>query len=292
MAAQPAHVNVTPADSVRRRTAAWHGLSAEIVQYTSGEPFEYHYRAPAHLFIACERAVRIAGETRVEGLPPSRLHDFSRRMCFIPAGRRFSGSFTPRVLPRVAYFYLAPAALAIDPELEPGVLGFEPHLFFENAGLWTTAAKLATLIERPETGTRLYVETLGTTLAIELLQLQRGVVNAAPALRGGLSGWQGRIACQYIEDNLVRDISLAELARLAHLSPAYFSRAFKRSFGVPPHRYQQERRIARAKLLLADLKRPVIEIALACGFGYSSNFTTAFRKVTGATPAQFRHGLE
>jgi AraC family transcriptional regulator len=292
MPQQPAHVSVIPADSAKRRKVSWQGLSAEIVQYTGGKPFEYHYQAPAHLFIACDRAIRKAGETRVDGLPPSHLRDFSRRMCFIPAGRDFSGSFTPQVLPRVAYFYLAPAALTIDPELESGVLGFEPRLFFENVGLWTTAAKLVALIERPETGTRLYAETLSTTLAIELLQLQRGATNAAPALRGGLSGWQRRTACQYIEDNLVRDISLAEVARLAHLSPAYFSRAFRRSFGVPPHRYQQERRIARAKILLADPKRPMIEIALACGFSYSSNFTTTFRKVTGATPTQFRRNLE
>ena len=292
MAELPAQVNVSPADSAKRRWASWHSLSAEIVQYTSGKPFEYHYRAPTHLFIACDRAIRIAGETKIEGLPPSRLHDFSRRMCFIPAGRNFSGSFTPRVLPRVAYFYLPPAALMIDPELEPDMLGFEPHLFFENSGLWTTVAKLAALIERPESGTRLYVETLSTTLAIELLQLQRGAISGAPHLRGGLSGWQKRVACQYIEDNLALDISLAELARLAHLSPAYFSRAFRRSFGVPPYRYQQERRIARAKTLLADLKRPMLEIALACDLGYASNFTATFPKMTGSTPTQFRHSLE
>jgi AraC family transcriptional regulator len=91
-------------------------------------------------------------------------------------------------------------------------------------------------------------------LAIELLRLQRGAANSTPPFRGGLSGWQRRIACQYIEDNLAKDISLADLASLAHLSPAYFNRAFRQSFGVPPYRYQRELRVARAKTLLADSK--------------------------------------
>ncbi len=288
----PTRVNVMPADSARRREAAWHGMSAEIVQYTGDKPFEYQYRAPAHLFIACDRAVRVDGETTVEGLPPSRLHDFSRRMCFVPAGLHFTGSFVPRVLPRVAYFYFAPDALTIDSELGPETFRLEPHLFFEDAGLWTTAAKLVALIERPETATRLYVDTLSTVLAIELVRLQRGALPAVPALRGGLSSRQQHVVCQYIEDNLSHDISLAELAYLVRLSPAHFSRAFKQSLGVSPHQHQLARRIERAKMLLADRKRPVVEIALACGFGYASNFTAAFRRVAGTTPTEFRHSFE
>jgi AraC family transcriptional regulator len=288
----PAQVNVTPADAAKRRAVAWHGVSAELVQFTGRMPFEYHYQAPAHLFIACDRAIRADGETKVDGLPPSRLHDLGRRMCFIPAGMQFAGSFVPRVLPRVAYFYVAPDALTIDPGLQPDRHGLAPLLFFEDAGLWATAAKLAALIERPETATRLHVETLSTLLALELARLQSGAPAVMQASRGGLGGRQQRIVCQYIEDNLARDISLAELARLAQLSPAYFSRAFKQSLGVSPHQYQLHNRIERAKALLADPHRPIVEVALACGFGYASNFAATFRKLTGTTPTQFRRGFD
>lgn len=288
----PATVSVTPQESAKRRGAVWHGLSAEVVQFTGPAPLEYHYQAPAHLFIACNRAIRIDGETQVEGLPPSRLRDFGRRMCFVPAGLRFAGSFVPRVLPRATYFYIAPSALAIDPEVGPDSIVLTPRLFFEDAALWATASKLTSLIERPETGTQLYAETLSAVLAMELVRLQRGAPSAGPAARGGLGSRQQRAVCQYIEDNRAEEISLAELAGLARLSPAYFSRAFKQSLGVPPHRYQLERRIDRAKELLADRQRPVVEIALACGFGYSSNFTAAFRKITGTTPTAFRRSFE
>jgi AraC family transcriptional regulator len=76
------------------------------------------------------------------------------------------------------------------------------------------------------------------------------------------------------------------------LSPAYFSHAFKQSLGISPHRYQLRQRIEYAKTLLADPQRPVVEIALACGFGYVSNFTATFRKLTGTTPTQFRRGFD
>jgi AraC family transcriptional regulator len=283
---------VTPADAAKRRTVAWHGFSAELVQYTGHAPFEYHYQAPAHLFIACDRAVRVDGETKVDGLPPSQLRDLGRRMCFIPSGVQFAGSFVPRVLPRVAYFYVPIDALIIDPELQLEHGDLAPLLFCEDAGLWAIAAKLTALIERPEAATRLYVETLSMLLALELARLQRGVPTVMQASRGGLSGWQQRIVCHYIEDNLAQDISLAELARLVRLSPAYFSHAFKQSLGISPHRYQLRQRIEYAKTLLADPQRPVVEIALACGFGYVSNFTATFRKLTGTTPTQFRRGFD
>ncbi len=283
---------MTPADSAKRRTVAWHGFSAELVQYTGHAPFEYHYQAPAHLFIACDRAIRVDGETKIDGLPPSQLRDLGRRMCFIPAGVQFAGSFVPRVLPRVAYFYVTPDALTVDPDLQPECRDLPPLLFFEDAGLWATATKLVALIERPETATRLYVETLSTLLALELARLQCGASTVMQASRGGLSGRQQRIVCQYIADNLDQDISLAELARLVQLSPAHFSHAFKQSLGISPHRYQLRQRIECAKTLLADPHRPVVEIALACGFGYVSNFAATFRKLTGTTPTQFRRGFD
>ena len=55
----------------------------------------------------------------------------------------------------------------------------------------------------------------------------------------------------YIEEHLAEQIPLKTLAQLVRLSPCYFCRAFKQSFGVPPHRYHSARRIEQAKALLA-----------------------------------------
>ena len=86
-------------------------------------------------------------------------------------------------------------------------------------------------------------------------------------------------------------MSLATLAQLARLSTYYFCRAFKQSFGVPPHRYHTNRRIEQAKVLLASRKHSVTEVGLTLGFSETSSFTAAFRKTTGQTPSSYYRGL-
>jgi AraC family transcriptional regulator len=291
VAASEVRLTINPGDVAKRRAANWTGMSAEIVQF-SGGAFEYSFQAPVHLLIACERAIRIAGETKIDGLPASTRRDFSGTMSFVPAGYRLKGSFVPRVLPRAAYFYLDPAMLPADPDADFDEVDLAPQLFFENASLWVTAAKLAALVENPDAGSRLYAEALGTVLAIEICQVHRSGSPTSMQARGGLAGWQRRIVCDYIEENLAEDVTLSDVAGLARLSPSHFCRAFKRTLGMPPHHYQIHRRIERAKTLLADPARSVTEIALDCGFNFPGNFATAFHKATGMTPSAFRRGLE
>jgi AraC family transcriptional regulator len=125
----------------------------------------------------------------------------------------------------------------------------------------------------------------------ELLRLNAGTVRAEPPTRGGLAGWQRRLVAQYIEENLSEQISLAELAELAQLSVFHFSRAFKQSFGMPPHRYHTSRRIERAKILLAKPNQSVTEIAFDMGFSDTSSFTATFRKSAGRTPTEYRRSV-
>jgi AraC family transcriptional regulator len=71
----------------------------------------------------------------------------------------------------------------------------------------------------------------------------------------------------------------------------YFSRAFRRSFGMPAHRYHISRRIERAKILLAEPAPSVTDIGFALGFGQTSSFTYTFRKATGMTPTAYHRSL-
>jgi AraC family transcriptional regulator len=81
------------------------------------------------------------------------------------------------------------------------------------------------------------------------------------------------------------------LSGLVRLSPHYFCRAFKQSFGVPPHHYHSSRRIEHAKMLLARPTCSVTEIGVALGFSTTSSFTAAFRKAAGRTPTEYRRSL-
>ncbi len=114
---------------------------------------------------------------------------------------------------------------------------------------------------------------------------------SAPPIKGGLASWQCKAVCDYIQANIHHDISLAELAAIARLSPYHFCRAFKESVGVPPHRYQMGRRIERAKTLLADPSLSISDVATAIGYGSLSRFSALFRQVTGHSPRDFRRKM-
>ncbi len=110
----------------------------------------------------------------------------------------------------------------------------------------------------------------------------------AQAVQGGLSGWRRKRVTDYIDDHLGEAVRLSTLAALVDLSPYHFARAFRQSFGVPPHRYHIGRRIERAKTLLAEPANSVTAIARSLGFAETSSFSATFRRITGCSPSQYR----
>jgi AraC family transcriptional regulator len=78
------------------------------------------------------------------------------------------------------------------------------------------------------------------------------------------------------------------LAELANLSPFHFTRAFKQSVGVAPHRYQTQLRIDRAQQMLQHSKAPVTEIALGVGYESSQALARAFLRHVGTAPSAWR----
>jgi len=109
---------------------------------------------------------------------------------------------------------------------------------------------------------------------------------------GGLPECRLRRVAQYVHDNLHRELRLAELSGLVHMSPYHFARLFKQSTGVSPHRFLVQRRIEQARALLEARTLPIAEIARSVGFRTPSHFTTTFRRVTGITPSVYRSAGE
>jgi AraC family transcriptional regulator len=285
-------VDYSPPEIVRRHSAAWSGLQVETVQLIRHKPFEYGFRAPCHLLIAAEVAERYDGETFLEGLPRSTLRDFTRKLTFVPAGHDFRGSQKPRALMRTTYFYIDPRGPLADPTLRFGEIQFKPRLFFYDRDLWETAHKLKSLVENPGSMPRQYAEALGILLTHELVRINGDAAPREPVSRGGLAPWQQKRVAAYIEEHVADDVPLKTLAELVRLSPYHFSRSFKVSFGMPPHKYHATRRIERAKQLLANRERSVTAIALNIGFSETSTFTAAFHRLTGQTPSRYRRDLD
>jgi AraC-like DNA-binding protein len=83
-------------------------------------------------------------------------------------------------------------------------------------------------------------------------------------------------------------LDVPTLARAAHLSPAHFSREFRRTFGATPHRHLLMRRMERAAALLRNTDRSVADICVNVGLSSVGSFTTTFRRVFGLSPAAYR----
>ncbi|MCY1290518.1 HTH-type transcriptional activator RhaS [compost metagenome] len=92
----------------------------------------------------------------------------------------------------------------------------------------------------------------------------------------------------YIQDNLARRISVAEMAQVACLSPSHFHAQFKDSVGLTPHQYLLKTRLDRAARLLRESDQSLVRIAEECGFSSQSALTTAMRRYLGLTPKRLR----
>jgi AraC family transcriptional regulator len=284
-------VTIAPAHHVKRRIAEWSGMAAEIVQTTSRESTDFSYRGSRHLLVLFDALVRRDGTTSIEGLPASSLRDLARKLIFVPAGREFAHRHQPKTAGRMILFYFDAGAAPFDLGDDVAGRSSTPRLFFEDAALTSTAEKLASLIESLQPDNNGYLEALGYVLAHELVLMQQRPSRTKQMLRGGLASWQQRVVTEYIEAHLAEPISLATLADLAGLSTYHFCRAFKQSFGLPPHRYHTSRRIEHAKNLLAKHALSVTDIGMSVGFAETSSFTAAFRKATGVTPSAYHRSL-
>jgi AraC family transcriptional regulator len=158
---------------------------------------------------------------------------------------------------------------------------------FVDGFLSSTIAALANELYSPSERGALYADTLADALAVHLVHISSGRAEIAlPRCR--LSGPALRRVCDRIEADLGGELSIAELAREAHLSPYHFSRAFKAATGLPPHSYLTARRIEHAKELLATSEMPMSEIALEVGFSSQAHLTDCFHRLVGVTPRDFR----
>lgn len=270
---------------VSSRTVHWDGMALEISRIVPSEiPQHEHPTHVLHLTAdgTARSTVIVGGRTFADARPAG-------AMTLVPRGTTdrtvFHNKFTS-------------ISLALHPQLLRRAVpetDRDVELRFE----WTLpdreiAAVLLALHADLEAGSpagRLFGESLGVALAVYLARRYAAHAVSAVRLRGGLPTSRRRRVLDYIVAHLDRDLSLDELAGVAGLGPHYFAELFRQSLGTPPHRYVLERRIERAKRLLRDPRRTILDVALLSGFKDHGHFGRVFRQVVGMTPSAYRASL-
>jgi len=98
-----------------------------------------------------------------------------------------------------------------------------------------------------------------------------------------------KLACSYLMEHYAENISLTELASIARLSPFHFNRVFSDAFGMPPHAFQTQLRVSRAKALLR-LGKSISEVACETGFADQSHLNRHFKRLVEPSPGRYRSG--
>jgi AraC family transcriptional regulator len=262
----------------------WGGIALE--NYTTPSVFISRHEHPEHfLHVVLRGTVKYEVNTRGRNL---RFTSRPGTIFLLPRGtvdevnwagptHRMAVAIHPRLLTNA----LDETTHESDIELKEHWDLIDPHI---SALLQEMAADLE---EGSPAGT-IYGESLANALAVYLLE-RHAVRRFVPVVyKGGLPGYRLKRVLEYIAYNLGTNISLAQLAAVAGMSPHYFSELFKQSTGRAPHHYVLLQRIERAKQQLRDPERSIIEAGLDAGFQNSSHFARMFRKLEGTTPSKFR----
>lgn len=190
-------------------------------------------------------------------------------------------------LPRSALDSLAEQARA--PRV--GELAYEPGIGHDDAVIRHLGASLRDALLRPQELNQLFVDHVLLAFTAHVAQTYGGLQRVSEPTRGGLAPWQAKRACERLESDLGGKLSLAQLAADFGLSVSHFSRAFRVSTGLPPHKWLLRQRVKAAKQLMGVRDLPLSEIAIAAGFANQSHFTKVFSAEVGVSPGAWRRDV-
>ena len=140
-----------------------------------------------------------------------------------------------------------------------------------------------------EFGGRLQAESLINLLLMEICMVM-GMRNKSDTISPLSKPVLARVNA-YIDENIGEDLSLASLAEVAGISKFHFSRMFMAATDLSPHKYIVQRRIIRVQESLTNTNECLSQIAHDIGFSSQSHMTSAFKRMLGVTPSNYRKSL-
>ncbi len=270
-----------------RQQRDWNGLTVETCSIRELSRREFHLKTSRHFLCYCEDGRRRDGELSLAGRQ-SRFSEPANRLFFAPNGIDVAGAADATAPHNYIYIYFDPRSPLLSSKLQSACQDFEPRADFEDQALVATLRKLRQCVGTVAPHAQLYGESLASVLGIELARTLRSDNSLTSRAVGGLALRQLRLVVAFMHEHIDEDIGLTDLARLVGLSPWHFCRAFKQSTGLPPHRWLIRNRIEKSRELLDNHRLTTTDVALASGFGGSSQFARAFRHWTGISPTEYR----
>jgi AraC family transcriptional regulator len=193
------------------------------------------------------------------------------------------------------YFYLPRAVLNALAEMSEatwsGELQYQPGVGVHDPVMRALVGLLLPAFDNPEQASRIFVKHIMMAVGVHVLKTYGGM-KPIDVVRGGLAPRQLKRVEDTLAANLAGNISCAALANDCGVSLSHFSRAFRQSKGLSPHRWMLERRVDRAKSILRDPSRSLSDVALSCGFADQSHFTRVFTGQVGISPGAWRRNLQ
>jgi len=260
----------------------WDGVVADLWDVSCGDRAEGYYVSPdPRLFVALD--VDGDGAFFVEGAKGElSRHDQALSMAYIPAGVPIRGRVEGlrRIRHLDLHFDVATLTRRFGRSLDRETLQMS-RFQFRDERIAMLAGLIAAECSSDQPLHDLYGEGLLNALFASLFQIDPP---RTARRRSSLSRRKLRLVTDYIDAHCLDRIRLADLAALTGLSETAMSHAFKAATGVPPHRWQMQARIGRAKAMMAHDAASLADIAEATGFFDQTHLTRVFKAVVGVTP--------
>jgi AraC family transcriptional regulator len=161
---------------------------------------------------------------------------------------------------------------------------------FQDAFMACLMERLLVELRLGHQASSIFVQGAAQSLAVHLARNYTVVSGPMQDQRKGwgLPGFTLRRISDLMANSLADDFCLARLAREAEMSEFHFSRMFKRTTGRSPSQYFISLKMERARGLLRQTRKSIIEIGLELGYTSPSHFAQVFRRETGSTPGTYR----
>ena len=162
---------------------------------------------------------------------------------------------------------------------------------FSDVDLCAAGVMLRDALAGDDISSGVMFEAMSRVLLVKLLQRYGKRRPEDVALSARFTSAHYARVLAYIRKHLDQTISVDALASEAGMSPSHFARIFKETMGSTPMQYVLAYRVEQARKMIAEPKRPLAEIASACGFADQAHFSRSFKQVSGQTPRAFRAAL-